>query len=181
MKRRNSLGLITGLGSALILPNIFGFSRNDASGWLPLFSERWKVSETYTFEVFKAMPESMLSFQPTSEMMTYRKIFTHIGFGVDKFAGIMDGDAPGEEPETVEKALILDYLEDCFGHFNTAYKELEETQLYSNNHHFAEEEGWKDSSIADILLLAYNHTIHHRAQATVYLRLKEIVPPKYQF
>lgn len=127
------------------------------------------------------MPETMLNFQPTSEMMSFSKLFTHIGFGLEVYAEKLDGEAPGEEPVTTEKQTLFKYLTGCFEHFNNAFKDVKESELYSNKHHFPEEEPWKDFSIADIILLAYNHTIHHRAQATTYLRLKEIVPPKYRF
>ncbi|MDH3648313.1 MAG: DinB family protein [Saprospiraceae bacterium] len=180
MQRRRSLELLSGFGSALILPTTLTINENNASAWLPFFSTRWEIGKTYTYEIFEAMPDSMLQFQPNSEMMSFGKLFTHIGWGLEIYTGTLDGSTPREEPKTT-RTEILNYLEHCFDHFDLAFKALKETELYSNNHRFLKDEPWKDFSIADMLLLAYNHTIHHRAQATVYLRLKEIVPPKYRF
>lgn len=181
MKRRKSLRLITGLSTALLMPNSYGFNRQNASGWLDSFSIRWTNSETYTYDIFEAMPLAMFAFQPQAEMMSYAKLFSHIGVGLEIYAEKLDGTAPIEEPKTTDKQKIHKYLAHCFKHFDLAYKKIKELDLYSNKHRFPDQEPWKNFSIIDIVLLAYNHTIHHRAQATTYLRLNGITPPKYMF
>jgi uncharacterized damage-inducible protein DinB len=148
---------------------------------LQLFFVRWENSKIYTYEIFEAMPESMFNFQPTSEMMSYSKLFTHIGHSLHIYASVLDGFTLGLEPDNTNRGIILDFLKSSFKRFDTALEEVNDSELYLSNHHFPKEEPWKDFTVADMLMIAYNHIIHHRAQATTYLRLKGIIPPKYRF
>ncbi len=72
MNRRKALALVGCASMPVVLPSVPANTIH--SKWLPLFAERWQVNESHTFEVLDAMPDDMLDFEPTSEMMTYGKL-----------------------------------------------------------------------------------------------------------
>jgi len=180
MNRRKSIGLL-GLGTMFLTQNIYSYNPEIESDFIDLFLTRWDNNKIYTFEILEAMPETKFEFQPKNEMMTFSKLFTHIGFSLDKFAGIIDGKIPNEEPESSSKKITSEYLNKCFEHFETAYKSLDKNDIYTKNHFYSDKEYWKDETVFDIIMLAYNHTVHHLGQATTYLRLNGITPPSYRF
>ena len=180
MNRRKSIGLL-GLGSFFLSQNAYSFGQEIDPNFIDLFLVRLDYNRIYTFEILEALPESKFEFQPKNEMMSFGKLFTHIGFSLDIYAGVFDGEIPKEEPENSIKEVKSEYLNRCFEHFETAYKSLNKNELYTKNHFYPDKEPWKEFSVFDIIILAYNHTVHHVGQATTYLRLNGITPPKYRF
>jgi uncharacterized damage-inducible protein DinB len=113
-------------------------------------------------------------------MMSFAKLFSHIGFSLGIFSGILDNTPHKEERESVEKEVVLTYLKTQFKRFETVFTQLNPDDLYNAKHKLSTIDGEIEWSDYDILTLAYNHTVHHKGQATTYLRLKEIVPPQYR-
>ncbi len=182
MHRRKSLELIAGFSPFLLLSSNPVASKNlDSYQWLKNFKVRWNNSQTYCFEIFDAMPSSDFNYRPNPEIMSYAKLFSHIGSGLNVYAEVLDGSVSDNEPEPNNKTAVSDYLNYAFAHFNKALDEINIDDLYNIKHAKSDVEPWKGFSIFDIITLGYNHTIHHIAQATVFLRLKNIVPPKYRF
>jgi len=181
MRRREILKSI-GLVSPFTMATGLTLAKsNSPNSWLIEFSDRWDVSELYTREVFNAMPEEYLTYKPTPEIMSFGKQFTHLAMGTSIYAAVLRGDNHIEEPEANNKQVILEYMDKTSAEFKIEVENLTEEKLYTNEHKHKNDEVWGDFSLADILLLAYHHAAHHRAQAIVYLRLKNVVPPKYQF
>jgi uncharacterized damage-inducible protein DinB len=180
MNRRKSIGLL-GLGSLFLSQNAYSFGQKIDPNFIDSFLVRWDYNRIYTFEILEAMPESKFEFQPKNEMMPFSKLYTHIGYSLDVYAGVFDGKIPNEEPETSIKKAKLEYLNRCLDHFETAYKSLNKNELYTKNHFYPDKEPWKEFYVFDIIMLAYNHTVHHLGQATTYLRLNGITPPRYRF
>lgn len=182
MDRRKSLELIAGFGPPLLLLSKPAANSNlDTSAWLNSFRVRWKNSRTYCFEVFDAMPASDFNYEPHPEMMSFGKLFAHIGSGLHGYAEVLIDSVSNGEPRSINKTDLFDYLSSAFIHFNQALDEIELDDLYEIKHAKSDLEPWKAFSIFDIITLGYNHTIHHIAQATVYIRLKNIAPPRYRF
>ena len=182
MHRRKSLELIAGLSPFILLSsNPLESKKLDSSEWLKNFKVRWNNSQTYCFEVFDAMPLSDFNFKPNPDIMSFGHLFTHIGSGLNGFAGVLDGSDTGNEPEPNNRTEVSDYLHNAFTHFNNALDKIILEDLYAIKHAKADVEPWRDFSTFDIITLGYNHTIHHIAQATVIIWLKNIVPPKYRF
>jgi uncharacterized damage-inducible protein DinB len=113
--------------------------------------------------------------------MSFGKLFSHIGYSLNVYSGVFNGSIPDKEPQSDSKLDVLEYLDNGFSLFRDTLEKLNVNDLFTNNHQYPEEEPWKDLNISDIIILAYNHTVHHTAQATVYLRLRNITPPKYRF
>ncbi len=183
MNRRKSIGLITTgcIPFFLHSSNSITFNSHDNEEWLKYFMFRWNKSQTYCFEVFNAMPSSDFNFKHNSEAMTFGKLFLHIGNGLNTYAGVLVGSSVSKEPKLTNKSEISEYLELSFQNFNNAINETNLDNLYAIKHSKWDEEPWKEFTIFDIITLGYNHTVHHMAQATVYLRLRNIVPPQYRF
>jgi uncharacterized damage-inducible protein DinB len=186
MNRRKSIGLL-GMGSLLLAQNAFprassvaGYTASD-DNFMKAFSARWEGLRVHTFEVYEAMPDAQFGFQPTEDVMSFAKLFSHIGVSLDYYAEILDGTLHKEEIESVEKGVVLTYLQGRFERFEAAFNQLNPTDLYNPKHISRTIDGEIESSDYDILMLAYNHTVHHKGQATTYLRLKDIVPPQYRF
>jgi len=86
-----------------------------------------------------------------------------------------------EEIESVEKGVVLTYLQGRFERFEAPFNQLNPSDLYNPKHNLGTRDGEIYFSTYDILMLAYNHTVHQKGQATTYLRLKDIVPPQFRF
>lgn len=181
MKRRDLLKTLGYVSPLAALPAGSMAGIKTQTGWLQEFSERWDVSEWYNREVFEAMPEENFDYKPVPEVMSFGKQCSHLAMGISIYASILRGDSHTEEPEASNKEIVLNYLDVTSREFKEVYTNLTEDVLYTKEHKHKKEEVWKEFSVADILLLAYHHTAHHRAQAIVYLRLKGIEPPKYRF
>lgn len=182
MHRRKSLELIVGCSPFLLLSSNPAASKNlDSSEWLINFKIRRNNSQTYCFEVFDVMPSSDFNFKPNPEIMSFGKLFTHLGNSLNGYAGVLDGSVSDNESEPSNKTEGATYVENAFAHFNKALDEINVDDLYTIRHTKSEVEPWKEFSIFDIITLGYNHTIHHIAQATMYIRFQNIVPPKYRY
>jgi uncharacterized damage-inducible protein DinB len=186
MNRRKSIGLF-GVGSLLLIPSTLPsrFSQTkdagQAEGFKEAFQTRWEGLRMHTFEVFDAMPHDQLDFRPTREVMSFSKLFSHIGHSLDIYAEILDGTEKIAEPKPEDKETVMAYLQTRFERFEAAFQQLNGSDLYDPKYVADTIDGEIHSSDYDILMLAYNHTVHHKGQATTYLRLQGIVPPQYRF
>ena len=57
MKRRDLIKTLGYASPIAAVPVVSLASMNNQTGWLEEFRDRWEVSESYTREVFHAMPE----------------------------------------------------------------------------------------------------------------------------
>ena len=181
MNRRKLIKTFGCASPFAVLPSMSIAKEGAQTGWKQEFSARWEVSELYNREVFMAMPEEYLDYKPVPDVMSFGKQFSHLSMGISGYAAIIRGNDGLDEPGIIDRTVLFNYMENCSVEFRSMLDNLDEERLYSKEHKYKDEEMWKDFSIADILLLAYHHTTHHRGQAIVYLRLKGIEPPKYRF
>jgi len=102
MERRKSLKLMSGFAPMIFLPagNTIISKNLDSSELLRMFSVRMKSTETHCYEIFKSLPLSDFNFQPTPEIMSFGKIFSHIGLGLEIYSGVLDGSTPEKEPDS---------------------------------------------------------------------------------
>ena len=181
MNRRKSLGLIAGFSPLLLFPSNHIVNENfDSTQWLKYFKLRWSNTQIYCFEIFDAMPLSNYSHKSHPDAMSFIKLFTHIGSSLIGYANVLDG-LPSDNFEPFIDIEVRRYTDNSFTRFNKALERIKIDELYEVKHAKLDEAPWKEFSIFDIITLGYNHTIHHIGQATVYLRLNNIVPPRYRF
>lgn len=182
MERRKYLGLLAGSSPFLLFPNgIRSRKTEDTDPWLTHFKNRWGNSRTYCFEVFQAMPESGFDFRSTPETMSFGELFAHIGRGLDIYSEVLGAEIGEQTPEPKTREEVSTLLNAGFDHFAEVLDAQQAGTVYTRNHAFPDTEPWNDFSIFDIIMLGYNHTVHHIGQGTVYLRLKGITPPRYRF
>ena len=186
MDRRKSIFLL-GTGSLLLSQNSFPVHsmalemKLGEDDFMEAFTIRWEGLKTHTFEVFEAMPGDKFSYRPTQEVMSFAKLFSHIGFSLDIYAEVLDGATKLEEPTSENRDVVFSYLQTRFRRFEDAVRVVNPENLYTRNHFFSSDEPWKNFTIFDIIMLSYNHAVHHKGQATTYLRLQGVKPPQYRF
>lgn len=181
LSRRKSIELIGAIGGSLLIPSAVKANPNNKSGWLDEFVEHWDNSELYTNEVLAMMPDEHLLYQPSAVVMSFGKQLSHLAWGNAIYAGVIKGQDPIKEPEELTRQSIQSYLDITSKGIKDLVETIDENELFTNNHGGKEREPWIDFSISELLLIAYHHSAHHRAQAVVYLRLNGITPPKYRF
>ena len=186
MDRRKSMGLISA-GTILVTHKVFSSTTAHTGNkdlnreFIDAFLTRWQGLRTHTFEVMEVMPVAEFNFNPTKEIMTFARLFTHIGVSLDYYAEILDGVPHKEETLSSEKEEVTSYLKSRFDRFEAAVGQLDVNNVFNPSHKISTSDGATDFSDFDILMLAYNHTVHHKGQATTYLRLNGIAPPQYRF
>jgi uncharacterized damage-inducible protein DinB len=186
MDRRKSLGL---LGAGVLFIANSSFSSIKSTNKIPTFQEnfkgafekRWEGVRQHAFEVFDSMPGDQFDFKPTEDVMSFGNLFCHIGWSLDIYKEVLNGKSKFDKLETNDKNTVFGYLQSRFDGFEEAMDSVIGERLYLIDHHFSKTEPWMNFSNYDVLMLSYNHAVHHKGQATTYLRLKGIVPPRYRF
>jgi uncharacterized damage-inducible protein DinB len=146
-------------------------------------------AKEYTLEVAKAMPEDKYSYRPNDSVRSFGEQMAHIGMSSQFIHNTfilgeeMKGD-PAELSKMVKqigasKEETIKTLEASFDQIISSLKGMDEEGLQSkfvfffapNKPEFSKEEGF---------IFIRDHITHHRAQAIVYLRMNDLVPPDYR-
>ncbi len=143
------------------------------------FVHRWQNALPYSLKVIDKMPESLFDYRPTPKQMSFGKQFTHAAYWNTFFIGMIVGQEPLKEPAETTKLAISAYYAACHTHCTALIRELTEQQL--NGTGYGDNAYWQKHSGRDLLLRAFMHTAHHRAETLVYLRLNDIEPPFFEF
>ncbi|MPR33966.1 DinB family protein [Salmonirosea aquatica] len=155
-----------------------GFPPADVS-FLDDYVHRWQNALPYSLKVLDKMPEALFDYRPTPKQMSFGKQYTHAAYWNTFFIGMIVGQGPLNEPAETTKAAIRDYYTACHNHCTALIRELTNQQLegtgYGDNAYWQKHSGW------DLLLRAFMHVAHHRAETLVYLRLNDIEPPFFEF
>lgn len=144
-----------------------------------ILATHWTTARTYTLAVAEQMPADQYTFKPTPAQMSFGEQMLHIASANTYFFGKMTGAkgpaGPGKTA-AADKAAVLKALAESFDFAAAQIAALKDSQLLevvdSGEGKMTRDEG---------VLLALDHTAHHRAQTLVYLRLKGIVPTEYKF
>jgi len=149
-----------------------------AGKWQEEFAKHLKVSGEFTLAVAEVMPEDSYGFKPNPEEMGFGELFVHsVMYEAGTCARLADAKSPLSKPANMDKATVLKLIRDAYDFCNKVVPTLTDEQL---DRMFGKA-GGPQSSGREVLLGAFTHTAHHRAQAEVYLRVKNLVPPKYRF
>jgi len=158
---------------ALLFAAVPGFS---ADGFVTSsIVKHLKVSKEYTIAIAKQMPAENYAFKPNPEEMSFGEQMNHIASALSYFGTILDGGEPKEYKSATKEATI-ESLGAAFDTLIARVDKMKDAQL----HEMRKGEG-QDMSILDALMLALDHTAHHRAQCIVYLRVKGIKPVDFRF
>jgi uncharacterized damage-inducible protein DinB len=149
-----------------------------------LFAKHWQTSKEFTLAVAQAMPAADYNFKPNDEEMSFGKVMTHIAQNNIRAFAAVSGLKPLETPEKIaaafadpkggifDKESTVQFLRDSFDYCAKALAEITPEKA--------------DAIVGpatgrERLWSCFTHTAHHRGQAEVYLRIKNIKPPDYKF
>ena len=141
--------------------------------------KQWKSVAKYYMEAAEMMPEEHFNFKPTKEVFSYAEQLLHVAGGNFYFAAMAKGEKSPKPREAFKsegksKKEVVALLKESFDYGLKVIESLSEEKVKSKIK-FAK----KEISVATLFLFGCEHSIHHRGQMIVYLRLKGIKPPKY--
>ncbi len=150
--------------------------------------KHWKVTGDFTIAVAEAMPAENYTYRPSPEEMTYGQLMAHI-VGADMGAcasasGMVRPALPekiavwakAQDKTDVDKESAVLWAKQIFAFCNTAVASMTAERFDTVQGAAA-----RNLTGFEWLWSYFTHTAHHRGQAEVYLRLKGIKPPTYQF
>ncbi len=148
--------------------------------------KHWKTSQEFTIAVAKLMPAESYAFKPVPEELSFSQVLIQVaGANLSACAAasgtkrptisqkIQDGGAGKVE---VDKDSVMQFLGDSFDFCNQAIAAITPDKLDA----MAGPDNRKMTGF-EWLWAYFTHTAHHRGQLEVYLRLKGIKPPDYEF
>jgi uncharacterized damage-inducible protein DinB len=152
---------------------------------MPEFIQDWQISKNLTLAVADAMPAEFYDFKPNPEEMTFGEQMVHLaGANLYRFHEISSVEPPfafdPAKPGPSDKQSVMKMLQQSFDYVIKVLPQLTPEELKRTWHL----PSWKDRPNPDGRAMIMNmlvHTAHHRAQCEVYLRVKGIKPPDYEF
>ena len=170
--------ILTGLLALLFLAGMAavasGPTEND---FKTLFAKHWQISKEFTLAVAEAMPAESYHFKPNPEEMSFGELMIHIAqANSEAFANVAGTEALAQ-PSGTDKKTAIKFLTDSFDKCAKDFATMTPVQF---NRMLDIGEGRQATGI-EVLCWAFTDTAHHRGQAEVYLRVKNIKPPRYVF
>ncbi|MGA2592153.1 MAG: DinB family protein [Bryobacteraceae bacterium] len=164
------------IGAAVTLPALAQES-NVQSNVHDKLIDHWKTSKKYVLALAEQMPAADYGFKPNPAEMSFGEQMAHIavvnGYMFSKLSGKAN---PIAKPANFEKATVLKTLNDSYDFVIATLGSLTPEQM-----HATIDTGEGKLTGFELLLLATDHTAHHRGQCIVYLRAKNIKPTDYEF
>jgi uncharacterized damage-inducible protein DinB len=143
----------------------------------------WKISKEFTLAVAEKMPAEFYDFKPTAPQMSFGRLMIHIaGSTVYRFNQLTSVEPPfslEKRPEKYDKQTCLSYLSQSFDYVLALLPKITAGQMAKSFQ--VDWKGRPEVNGRQMMLNMFVHVAHHRAQAEVYLRLKNIEPPTYTF
>jgi uncharacterized damage-inducible protein DinB len=137
-----------------------------------------KTSKAFTLKVAEAMPEGSYDFKLTPPQMSFAEQMVHLSQGFEYFTSGFTGAKPNPgKAASMKKADVIAFVSASFDQVIARVSALTHDQLVKT---YPSEEGGSMTGL-DMLIGLLDHTTHHRASAEMYLRVKGITPPEYQF
>lgn len=151
-----------------------------------VFSKHWKTSGEFTLAVADGMPAEHYAFKPNPEEMSFGVLMAHIAMANNNaFAMVSETKAPVvpeqivaayKKKGDVTKEQAMRFLKESFDYCTRTLEQITEDQLKTPKG----PEG-RQMTGAERLWAYFTHTAHHRGQAEVYMRVKDLKPPSYRF
>ena len=142
-----------------------------------LFAKHWQISKEFTLAVAEAMPAEYYNFKPNPEEMSFGELMSHIAqSNAEAFANVANIEPP-PVPSGYDKKTVIKFLNDSFDWCAKEFAAMTPAQF---DRMLNIGEGRQATGI-EVLCWAFTDTAHHRGQAEVYMRVKNIKPPRYVF
>lgn len=164
------------LSLVLIICSTLAYTQSH--NYLTDFQKKWKNARDYTIELALLMPEKHYRFKPTSEVKSFQGQMIHLignmtWLSTDYLGG--SGFEKDLKQEVYTKDEVIDLLKEGFDYAAQAVENLKLEDLEEVVEFFA-----GPMTKRQILNLMTDHVTHHRGQAIIYVRLKNIKPPRYR-
>jgi len=142
-----------------------------------LFAKHWQVAKEFTLAVAEAMPPEGYDFKPNPEELSFGQLMIHIAAQNSDSCASATGTKPLAEPNATDRQTAIKFLTDSF---DKCTKELDAMPPEQLNHEVYKFRG-QPVLAREALWYTFTHMAHHRGQAEVYLRVKNIKPPAWRF
>jgi uncharacterized damage-inducible protein DinB len=142
-----------------------------------IFTKHWRMAKEFTLAVAEAMPAESYDFRPTLGQMTFGRLMTHIGAQNSDSCAVATGTVAVPEPTTQDKTTAIQYLTETFDACAAALEAIPAERMATEVYKFQ----GQPVLAHEALWYAFTHMAHHRGQAEVYLRVKNITPPAWRF
>lgn len=139
----------------------------------------WERAKSYTKEYLDAMPEEGMNFKPTPDIRSFAEQMLHMSQGTIGLIVSGTGATPIFQGKSLEKmnelktkTALTQVVMQTYDFAIESIRNLDASKLSNmvkRGTYEVTQYGWLNK--------AFEHQTHHRAQATIYLRLKGIKPP----
>jgi len=151
-----------------------GAPQND---FATLFAKHWQVSKEFTLAVAEAMPPEFYDFKPNQQEMSFGEMMVQLAkSNSDAFARVA-GTKELALPSGRDKKTAIKFLANSFDKCAKDFATTTHEQLDK----MFDIPGGRQATGLEVLWWAFTDTAHHRGQAEVYLRVKNITPTHYRF
>lgn len=176
MKKFKLIGIF---GVLLLMSNsILAQGLNDESVKANMLVD-WERAKVYTKEYLDAMPEKSINFKPARDLRSFAEQMLHMSQGTIELIATGTGAKPIYQDMVLEKtnvyknkAALTKIVMESYDYAIKSIKNMDVSKLDSivkRGEYETNQYGWLNK--------AFEHQTHHRAQTTIYLRLKGIKPP----
>ncbi len=174
-----SLGRILSICSFILMSNsLFGQGMTDEIIKGHMIAD-WERAKAYTREYLDAMPEDGMNFKPTPDIRSFAEQMLHMSQGTIGLIVSGTGATPIFEGKSLEKmselktkTALTQVVMQAYDFAIESIRNLDASKLSNvvkRGNYEVTQYGWLNK--------AFEHQTHHRAQATIYLRLRGIKPP----
>lgn len=139
----------------------------------------WERAKLYTREYLDAMPEDGINFKPIPDLRSFAEQMLHMSQGTIGLISSATGANPIYQGKVLEKAdefknktALTKVVMECYDYAIQSIRNMDASKMDSlikRGNYETDQFGWLNK--------AFEHQTHHRAQTTIYLRLKGIKPP----
>jgi len=141
------------------------------------FMPHWLTSKTFTLAVAEAMPAEFYNFKPNPEELSFGDLMAHIADDNSTMCARVARAKPLAPPDTKDKQSVMQYLTRSFDKCAQEIAGLTPERWTSEAYRYKGQPIY----VQEALLYTFTHMAHHRGQAEVYLRVKNIKPPGWSF
>jgi uncharacterized damage-inducible protein DinB len=142
-----------------------------------VLTKHWQISKEFTLAVAEAMPAESYDFKPNAEEMSFGQLMIHIATSNSEAFANAAGTEALAQPSGTDKKTAIKFLADSFDKCAKDFAAMTPAQL----NRMVDIGAGRQAMAIEVLWWAFTDTAHHRGQAEVYLRVKNIKPPRYVF
>jgi hypothetical protein len=170
----------------LLVVAVFAFPLLAQNTIKDALAKHWKTSEDFTIAVAKLMPAEGYQFKPVPAELSFGQVLSQVGRANLNACSIAAGGNRPEVPKDImdaasgkgeaDKDHVVQFLTSSFDFCNRMIEQITPEKLEAVV-------GPPNRKMTGFewLWAYFTHTAHHRGQLEVYLRLKGIKPPDYEF